>query len=53
MSCRAISVIYLVAAQAIYNFAPRLRGIYSCTEFRDGLHACNLGAAKYYTVVLG
>ena len=37
----------MVAAQAIHNFAPRLRGICSCIEFRDALCTCKLGAAKY------
>ena len=46
-SCHAISVLYLVAAQAIYNFAPCLRGICSCVEFRDSLCTCKLRAAKY------
>ena len=32
MSCHAISVLYPVAAQAIYNFDPHLRGICSCIE---------------------
>ena len=47
ISCHAISVQYLVAAQAIYNFAPRLRGIRSSVEFRDALCTCKLGAVKY------
>ena len=28
ISCDAILVLHLVAVQAIYNFTPRLRGIY-------------------------
>ena len=46
-SVYVISVLYLVSAQAIYNFAPCLRGICSCIEFRDTLCTCKLGAAKY------
>ena len=42
-----MSVLYLVAVQAIYNFAPRLRGIHSCVQFRDALCKRELGAAKY------
>ena len=42
-----MSVLYLVAVQVIYNFAPRLIGICSCVEFRDALCTCKLGAAKY------
>ena len=42
-----MSVLYLVAAQAIYNFAPHLRGIRSCVQFRDALCKRKLGVAKY------
>ena len=47
MSNHAISVLYLVAAQAIYNLAPRLRDIRRSVEFHDTLYTCKLGAAKY------
>ena len=47
MSCLAMSILYLVAARAIYNFYSRLQGICSCVQFRDALCTCKLGAAKY------
>ena len=40
-------VLYLVAVQVIYNFAPHRIGICSCVEFRNALCTCKLGAAKY------
>ena len=46
-NCHAISVLYLVAVQAIYNFALRLQGICSCVHFRDTFSTCKLGAEKY------
>ena len=46
ISCHAILVLYLVAAQAIYQFAPCLRGIHSFVKFCDALHTCKLRAAK-------
>ena len=42
-----MSVLYLAAAQAIYNFALRPQGIRSSVEFHDALCTCKLGAAKY------
>ena len=45
--CYAISVLYLVALQAIYNFVPRLCDICSCVEFREALCTCKLRDAKY------
>ena len=42
-----MSILYLVAAQAIYNFTPHLQDICSCVQFRDALCTCKLGAAKY------
>ena len=42
-----MSVLYLLAAQAIYNFTPHLRDICSCVQFRDALCKRKLGAAKY------
>ena len=40
-------VLYLAAAQAIYNFALRPRGINSSVEFCDALCTCKLRAVKY------
>ena len=42
-----MSVLYLAAAQAIYNFALRPQGIRSSVEFHDALCTCKLGAVKY------
>ena len=47
INCHAISEQYLVAAQAIYNFAPCLSGICSSVEFCDVHCTCKLGAARY------
>ena len=47
VSSHAISVPYLVAVQAIYNFALRPQGIRSSVEFRHTLFTSKLGAAKY------
>jgi len=43
ISCHAISVLYLVAKQAIYNFPVRPRGICNSIEFRDAFCTCKLG----------
>ena len=43
ISCHALSVLYLVAKQAIYNFAVRPRGICNSVEFRDAFCTCKLG----------
>ena len=47
ISCHAISALYVVAAQAIYNFTLCPQGICSSVEFCDALCTCKLGAVKY------
>ena len=42
-----MSVSYLVAAQAIYTFGLRPRGIRNSLEFSGALRTYELGAAKY------
>ena len=42
-----MSVLYQVAARAIYNFFLRPQGIHSSVEFHDVIFTCKLGTAKH------